>query len=142
MVGRRISVYWPEDKEWYDGKLEKYDKARDKYNITYDDGEKEVITLEKEEWKEAGPKKASKKKRESDSDSSSEDSSSEEEDEEVLDDDSEDDDYNVKSSDMVEDDGGDFYRHFLAETQATPYEPYEPTSDHDRTCGCKVEPKP
>ena len=44
-MGRRIEVYWAEDKEWYIGTLKKHERGHDdgkdngNYLVEYDDGE-------------------------------------------------------------------------------------------------------
>jgi len=46
-IGRRIKVYWPLDKAWYEGVIEKYDAGKNQYHVQYDDGETEKIKLDK-----------------------------------------------------------------------------------------------
>ncbi|XP_020698156.2 DNA mismatch repair protein MSH6-like [Dendrobium catenatum] len=55
VVGKRIRVYWPLDKSWYEGHVRSFDEASGKHVIQYDDGEEEFLDMEKEkiEWVEA-----------------------------------------------------------------------------------------
>ncbi|KAH9626876.1 hypothetical protein KSS87_002276 [Heliosperma pusillum] len=52
VVSKRIRVYWPLDKEWYEGYVKAYDKSVGKHLVEYDDAEEELIDLSKEkfEW--------------------------------------------------------------------------------------------
>lgn len=49
---KRIRVYWPLDKVWYEGYVKYFDKECNKHLIQYDDGEEELLDLGKEkiEW--------------------------------------------------------------------------------------------
>ena len=51
MVGKRVSVYWPLDKAWYEGEVHRFDKEKNQYHVTYDDGDDEILRLDKEQWK-------------------------------------------------------------------------------------------
>lgn len=57
VVGRRIKVFWPLDKAWYEGRLSSFDALQGKHLVLYDDGEKEALDLgrEKFEWVEEEP---------------------------------------------------------------------------------------
>ncbi|XP_050894158.1 sister chromatid cohesion protein PDS5 homolog D [Lathyrus oleraceus] len=50
LVGKRIKVWWPLDKIYYEGVVETYDHVRGKHKILYDDGETEQLNLNKERW--------------------------------------------------------------------------------------------
>ncbi|KAI3980709.1 hypothetical protein MKX01_025274 [Papaver californicum] len=52
VVRKRIRVYWPVDKKWYDGFVKSFDSLSGKHLIQYDDSEEEELYLEKEkiEW--------------------------------------------------------------------------------------------
>ncbi|PON72400.1 DNA mismatch repair protein [Trema orientale] len=54
VVGRRIKVYWPLDKSWYEGFVKSYDEGEGKHLVQYDDAEEEFLELGKEkiEWVE------------------------------------------------------------------------------------------
>ena len=49
-VGDRIEVYWPLDKKFYEGCIEKHDVDTDKYSVHYIDGDKETSRLQDEVW--------------------------------------------------------------------------------------------
>ncbi|KAM7260371.1 hypothetical protein ACFE04_016112 [Oxalis oulophora] len=51
MVGKRIKVWWPMDKKYYEGVVDSYDKIKRKHKVVYTDGDKEVLRLEKQRWK-------------------------------------------------------------------------------------------
>ncbi|XP_020269979.1 DNA mismatch repair protein MSH6 isoform X2 [Asparagus officinalis] len=66
VVGKKISVFWPLDKTWYDGHVKSFNKLTGKHLIQYEDAEEEVLDLEKEkiEWvKEEAPRKLRRLKR-------------------------------------------------------------------------------
>lgn len=50
LVGRRIKVWWPMDKQFYEGVVQSYDPRKKKHVILYDDGEVEVLLLNNEKW--------------------------------------------------------------------------------------------
>ncbi|KAG0495215.1 hypothetical protein HPP92_006209 [Vanilla planifolia] len=50
LVGSRIKVWWPLDKRFYEGIVHSYVPETGKHNILYDDGDVEVLRLEKEKW--------------------------------------------------------------------------------------------
>ncbi|KAJ4727792.1 DNA mismatch repair protein [Melia azedarach] len=52
VVGKRIKVYWPLDKAWYEGCVKSFDKECNKHLVQYEDDEEELLDLEKEkiEW--------------------------------------------------------------------------------------------
>ncbi|KAK2649644.1 hypothetical protein Ddye_017133 [Dipteronia dyeriana] len=52
VLGKRIRVYWPLDKVWYDGRVISFDKENNKHLVEYEDGEEELLDLGKEkiEW--------------------------------------------------------------------------------------------
>ncbi|XP_068637108.1 sister chromatid cohesion protein PDS5 homolog A-like isoform X2 [Aristolochia californica] len=50
LVGCRVKVWWPVDKQFYEGVVQSYDSGKKKHEILYDDGEVEVLQLEKERW--------------------------------------------------------------------------------------------
>ncbi|KAJ6873357.1 hypothetical protein NC651_032282 [Populus alba x Populus x berolinensis] len=54
VVERRVRVYWPLDKSWYEGRVKSYDDESKKHLIQYDDSEEELLDLsnEKIEWVE------------------------------------------------------------------------------------------
>ncbi|KAH6813900.1 MUTS-like protein 6 [Perilla frutescens var. frutescens] len=59
VVDRRIRVYWPLDKSWYEGLVKSFDEISGKHLVQYDDAEEESLNLsvEKIEWIEEPAKK-------------------------------------------------------------------------------------
>jgi hypothetical protein len=51
VVGRRIKVWWPDDRAWYSGTVTKFVRRSRKHVIEYDDGEVETVVLHKERVK-------------------------------------------------------------------------------------------
>ncbi|XP_008805490.2 sister chromatid cohesion protein PDS5 homolog A isoform X2 [Phoenix dactylifera] len=66
LVGSRIKVWWPLDKQFYEGVVQSYDPGKKKHEILYDDGDVELLHLAKEKWELISngcvPKKRSKSK--------------------------------------------------------------------------------
>ncbi|XP_062088082.1 sister chromatid cohesion protein PDS5 homolog A [Humulus lupulus] len=50
LIGCRIKVWWPMDKQFYEGTVKSFDTMKKKHVILYDDGDVEVLRLEKERW--------------------------------------------------------------------------------------------
>ncbi|XP_076937264.1 sister chromatid cohesion protein PDS5 homolog A-like, partial [Bidens hawaiensis] len=50
LVGKRIKVWWPMDKTFYKGVVKSFDRNKKKHVVLYDDGDTEVLDLEKERW--------------------------------------------------------------------------------------------
>ncbi|XP_010243945.1 PREDICTED: sister chromatid cohesion protein PDS5 homolog A-like isoform X2 [Nelumbo nucifera] len=50
LIGKRIKVWWPLDKQFYEGVVQSYDQGKKKHVILYDDGDMEVLLLKKERW--------------------------------------------------------------------------------------------
>jgi len=46
LVGHRIEVYWPKEKQWYAGCIVSYDARQEKHRVMYDDGDKEWEILD------------------------------------------------------------------------------------------------
>ncbi|KAI3765368.1 hypothetical protein L2E82_15400 [Cichorium intybus] len=51
LIGRRIKVWWPMDKVYYEGVVKSYDHESKKHVVLYDDGDLEVLRLDRERWK-------------------------------------------------------------------------------------------
>ncbi|KAJ9180800.1 hypothetical protein P3X46_009007 [Hevea brasiliensis] len=62
LIGYRIKVWWPMDKQFYEGTVKSYDPIKRKHVILYDDGDIEVLRLEKERWELADNGRKSMKK--------------------------------------------------------------------------------
>ncbi|KAL8149106.1 hypothetical protein AgCh_006203 [Apium graveolens] len=58
-VGKRVKVYWPLDKSWYEGYVKSFDRVSGKHLVQYDDSEEELLDLSKEkvEWIEGSVNK-------------------------------------------------------------------------------------
>ncbi|XP_027333272.1 sister chromatid cohesion protein PDS5 homolog A-like isoform X2 [Abrus precatorius] len=50
LIGCRIKVWWPMDKKFYGGTIKSYDSLKGKHVMLYDDGDVEILRLEKERW--------------------------------------------------------------------------------------------
>ncbi|KAH1124425.1 hypothetical protein GYH30_014244 [Glycine max] len=54
LVGLRVKVWWPDDREFYRGVVDSFDSAKKKHKVLYDDGDEETLNLVKEKWKVIG----------------------------------------------------------------------------------------
>ncbi|KAL3625005.1 hypothetical protein CASFOL_031673 [Castilleja foliolosa] len=54
LIDCRIKVWWPMDKEYYEGVVKSFDSEKNKHVILYDDGDVEVLRLDKEHWELVG----------------------------------------------------------------------------------------
>lgn len=54
LVGCRVKVWWPMDMQFYEGVVQSYDPQKKKHVILYEDGDVEVLKLEKEKWEVVG----------------------------------------------------------------------------------------
>lgn len=52
LVGNRVKVYWPDDKEWYFGEVIDFSRDDGKHTVHYADGDKERVTLANEKVSE------------------------------------------------------------------------------------------
>ncbi|XVF24675.1 hypothetical protein REPUB_Repub13aG0147800 [Reevesia pubescens] len=50
LVGRRIKVWWPLDKTFYEGVVASYDPIKMKHRVFYEDGDEEILNLRRERW--------------------------------------------------------------------------------------------
>ncbi|GJS74018.1 armadillo-type fold protein [Tanacetum coccineum] len=50
LVGRRIKVWWPLDKMFYEGAVSFYNPTDKKHKVLYADGDEEVLDLSQERW--------------------------------------------------------------------------------------------
>ncbi|XP_010441422.1 PREDICTED: sister chromatid cohesion protein PDS5 homolog A isoform X6 [Camelina sativa] len=62
LIGCRIEVWWPMDKRFYEGTVKSYDSTKQRHVILYEDGDVEVLNLDKERWEliDTGGKPAKK----------------------------------------------------------------------------------
>lgn len=51
IIGKKIQVYWPLDKEWYSGKVRSFDARTNRHLVVYDDCQQERLDLKKERIK-------------------------------------------------------------------------------------------
>ncbi|XP_021906555.1 uncharacterized protein LOC110821133 [Carica papaya] len=54
LIGRKIKVWWPLDKMFYEGIVDSYDHIKKKHRVLYSDGDEELLNLKKENWKLIG----------------------------------------------------------------------------------------
>lgn len=54
LVDCRIKVWWPLDNRFYEGVVKSYDPEKKKHVVLYDDGDVEMLRLEKEQWELIG----------------------------------------------------------------------------------------
>ncbi|XP_013604094.1 PREDICTED: A-kinase anchor protein 12-like isoform X3 [Brassica oleracea var. oleracea] len=50
LVGKRVKVWWPLDKKFYEGVIQSYDGRTRRHKVLYSDGEAEAIYLKNETW--------------------------------------------------------------------------------------------
>ena len=47
-AGARVAIYWPDDDEWYCGRVQQYEAREGKHAVLYDDGVLESLDLAEE----------------------------------------------------------------------------------------------
>ncbi|KAH0864018.1 hypothetical protein HID58_081229 [Brassica napus] len=50
LVGKRVNIWWPLDKKFYDGVIKFYSSLNKTHQVLYSDGESEELNLKKERW--------------------------------------------------------------------------------------------
>ncbi|CAA0818018.1 binding [Striga hermonthica] len=50
LIDQRVKIWWPLDKQFYEGVVKSFDSEKKMHVISYDDGEVEVLCLDKERW--------------------------------------------------------------------------------------------
>ncbi|KAI3690114.1 hypothetical protein L2E82_48089 [Cichorium intybus] len=50
LVGKKVKVWWPEDKTYYEGVIESFDSAKKKHKVSYVDGDEEILNLKTQKW--------------------------------------------------------------------------------------------
>ena len=48
LTGRRVRVWWPAEKEWFEGQVGASRGSGSKYSVEYDDGDEDVVDFSKE----------------------------------------------------------------------------------------------
>ncbi|XP_038896764.1 uncharacterized protein LOC120085017 isoform X2 [Benincasa hispida] len=54
LVGRRIKVWWPLDRMFYEGVVRSFDPVKKKHKVSYDDGDEEILNLKKQRYELIG----------------------------------------------------------------------------------------
>jgi DNA mismatch repair protein MSH6 len=59
LVGRRLRVWWPEERAFFEAAVASYDAASGRHAVRYDDGDEEAVRLadERVEWLPDAPKR-------------------------------------------------------------------------------------
>ncbi|XP_022953544.1 uncharacterized protein LOC111456055 isoform X1 [Cucurbita moschata] len=50
LVGRRIKVWWPLDRKFYEGVVHSYDPVKKRHKVSYDDGDEEILNLKTQRY--------------------------------------------------------------------------------------------
>ncbi|GLU21981.1 hypothetical protein SLE2022_380840 [Rubroshorea leprosula] len=50
LIGKRIKVWWPLDKKFYEGVVDSYDNVKKKHRVLYADGDEEKLNLRRQRW--------------------------------------------------------------------------------------------
>ncbi|TYH69570.1 hypothetical protein ES332_D05G065500v1 [Gossypium tomentosum] len=50
LVGLKVKVWWPKDREFYEGFIHSFDSAKKKHKVHYNDGDEEILNLKREKW--------------------------------------------------------------------------------------------
>ncbi|KAK9282272.1 hypothetical protein L1049_005186 [Liquidambar formosana] len=50
LVGKRVKVWWPKDKTFYEGVVDSFDAIKKKHKILYADGDEETLNLRTQRW--------------------------------------------------------------------------------------------
>lgn len=48
-VGKRVKIFWPDEKRWFTGRVTA-SNSKGQQHVSYDDGDKEWISLAEEQW--------------------------------------------------------------------------------------------
>ena len=64
LVGRRLRVWWPEERAFFEGAVVSYDAASGAHVVSYDDGDEERVRLsdERVEWLPDAPKRCAQRR--------------------------------------------------------------------------------
>ncbi|KAL3500928.1 hypothetical protein ACH5RR_040021 [Cinchona calisaya] len=50
LVGLKVKVWWPQDREFYEGVIDSFDPVKKKHKVSYIDGDEEILNLKRERW--------------------------------------------------------------------------------------------
>ncbi|CAL1387975.1 unnamed protein product [Linum trigynum] len=50
IVGKRVQVWWPQDRKFYKGTVNSYDSTKKKHLVIYDDGEEENLNMKRQKF--------------------------------------------------------------------------------------------
>ncbi|XVF35666.1 hypothetical protein REPUB_Repub18cG0165800 [Reevesia pubescens] len=50
LVGLKVKVWWPKDREFYEGVIQSFDPMKKKHQVNYHDGDQEILNLKREKW--------------------------------------------------------------------------------------------
>ncbi|KAF5743359.1 hypothetical protein HS088_TW09G01427 [Tripterygium wilfordii] len=50
LIGKKIKVWWPLDKAYYEGVIDSFDSVKKKHKVAYHDGDVEELYLNREKW--------------------------------------------------------------------------------------------
>ncbi|XP_039007782.1 protein IWS1 homolog isoform X2 [Hibiscus syriacus] len=50
LVGLKVKVWWPKDREFYEGFIYSFDPSKQKHKVHYNDGDQEILNLKREKW--------------------------------------------------------------------------------------------
>ncbi|KAG6739221.1 hypothetical protein POTOM_056812 [Populus tomentosa] len=50
VVGSKVKVWWPKDRQFYEGKIESFDPIKKKHKVVYTDGDEEILILKKQRF--------------------------------------------------------------------------------------------
>lgn len=50
LIGAKVKVWWPHDKQYYEGIIESFDCKRNMHKVLYTDGDEESLVLKAERW--------------------------------------------------------------------------------------------
>ncbi|KAI5556158.1 hypothetical protein BDE02_18G016600 [Populus trichocarpa] len=50
VVGSKVKVWWPKDRQFYEGKIESFDPIKKKHKVVYTDGDEEILILKRQRF--------------------------------------------------------------------------------------------
>ncbi|CAK7353912.1 unnamed protein product [Dovyalis caffra] len=50
VVGSKVKVWWPKDRQFYEGKIEYFDPIKKKHKVAYIDGDEEILSLKRQKF--------------------------------------------------------------------------------------------